>query len=32
MYHGSKVEHGTDYLYTEEFLDAINENLQARLQ
>ena len=26
-----KVEHGTDYLYTEEFLEAINTNLQARL-
>lgn len=27
----SKVEHGTDYLYTEEFLEAINENLQLKL-
>jgi len=26
-----KVEHGTDYLYTEEFLEAINENLKAKL-
>ncbi|WP_069660701.1 MULTISPECIES: NADP-dependent isocitrate dehydrogenase [Pseudomonadati] len=26
-----KVEHGTDYLYTEEFLDAIDQNLQAKL-
>src|ERR1700744_1377878 len=26
-----KVEHGTDYLYTEEFLEAINENLKKRL-
>jgi len=26
-----KVEHGTDYLYTEEFLDAIDENLKAKL-
>lgn len=25
---GNKVSHGTDYLYTEEFLDAINENLR----
>ena len=25
---GNKVSHGTDYLYTEEFLDAINENLK----
>jgi len=29
--HGNKVEHGRDYLYTEEFLAAIDENLQARL-
>jgi isocitrate dehydrogenase len=29
--HGNKVEHGKDYLYTEEFLAAIDENLQARL-
>ena len=26
-----KVEHGTDYLYTEEFLDAIDDNLKAKL-
>ncbi|SCW63065.1 isocitrate dehydrogenase (NADP) [Mucilaginibacter gossypii] len=26
-----KVEHGTDYLYTEEFLAAIDENLKKRL-
>jgi isocitrate dehydrogenase len=26
-----KVEHGTDYLYTEEFLAAIDENLKAKL-
>ena len=25
---GNKVSHGTDYLYTEEFLDAINDNLK----
>src|SRR5450755_4987831 len=29
---GNKVSHGTDYLYTEEFLEAINENLQAKLK
>ncbi len=28
--HGNKVEHGKHYLYTEEFLAAIDENLQAR--
>ena len=28
---GNKVSHGTDYLYTEEFLDAINENLKSSL-
>lgn len=27
----NKVEHGTDYLYTEEFLDAIDAGLQAKL-
>ena len=27
----AKVEHGTDYLYTEEFLDAIDQNLKAKL-
>ena len=26
-----KVQHGTDFLYTEEFLDAIDQNLQKRL-
>jgi isocitrate dehydrogenase len=26
-----KVEHGTDYLYTEEFLAAIDENLKKKL-
>ncbi len=26
-----KVEHGTDYLYTEEFLDAIDANLKTKL-
>ena len=26
-----KVEHGTDYLYTEEFLDALDENLKVKL-
>jgi isocitrate dehydrogenase len=29
--HGNKVEHGTHYLYTEEFLAAIDENLKAKL-
>jgi len=29
--HGSKVTHGEHYLYTEEFLEAINSNLQAKL-
>ncbi len=28
----NKVEHGTDYLYTEEFLDAIDAGLQAKLK
>src|SRR5665647_2796196 len=28
---GNKVSHGTDYLYTEEFLEAINENLSKKL-
>ena len=28
---GSKVSHGTDYLYTEEFLEAINSNLREKL-
>ena len=26
--HGNKVSHGKDFLYTEEFLEAINENLE----
>src|SRR6267378_4269759 len=26
--HGNNVEHGKHYLYTDEFLDALNENLQ----
>ena len=26
-----KVEHGTDFLYTEEFLEALDQNLKARL-
>jgi isocitrate dehydrogenase len=30
--HGNKVEHGKHFLYTEEFLDALNENLKARLK
>ena len=29
--HGNKVEHGKHYLYTEEFLDAIDEGLKAKL-
>jgi isocitrate dehydrogenase len=29
---GNKVSHGADYLYTEEFLEAINENLQSKLK
>jgi isocitrate dehydrogenase len=28
---GTKVSHGTDYLYTEEFLDAIDEGLKKKL-
>jgi len=28
--HGNRVEHGTHYLYTEEFLDAIDEGLQKK--
>jgi isocitrate dehydrogenase len=27
----AKVEHGTDYLYTEEFLEALDQNLKAKL-
>jgi isocitrate dehydrogenase len=29
--HGNQVEHGTHYLYTEEFLEAINSTLQQAL-
>ena len=29
--HGNDVKHGEHFLYTEEFLEAINENLQAAL-
>jgi isocitrate dehydrogenase len=29
--HGNKVEHGKHFLYTEEFLDAIDTNLQKKL-
>jgi isocitrate dehydrogenase len=29
--HGNKVSHGDHYLYTEEFLDAIDQNLKAKL-
>lgn len=29
--HGSKVNHGEHYMYTEEFLDALNENLRNKL-
>jgi len=29
--HGNKVAHGTDFLYTEEFLDALDRNLQEKL-
>jgi isocitrate dehydrogenase len=29
--HGNKVEHGKHYLYTEEFLDAINKNLEKKV-
>ena len=29
--HGNKVSHGDHYLYTEEFLDAIDQNLQKKL-
>jgi isocitrate dehydrogenase len=29
--HGNKVEHGKHYLYTEEFLEALDKNLQAKL-
>ena len=26
---GNKVEHGKDYLYTEEFIDAVGERMRA---
>jgi isocitrate dehydrogenase len=29
--HGNKVEHGKHYLYTEEFLNALDENLKKKL-
>lgn len=29
--HGNKVNHGEHYLYTEEFLDALDQNLQKKL-
>src|SRR5690349_3014545 len=29
--HGNKVKHGEHYLYTEEFLDAIDENLRKKM-
>ncbi len=29
--HGNRVEHGTHYLYTDEFLDALDAELRARL-
>jgi isocitrate dehydrogenase len=29
---GNKVSHGNDYLYTEEFLEAINQNLNKKLK
>lgn len=29
--HGNKVEHGKDYLYTEEFLEAIDQNLKKKM-
>jgi len=30
--HGNKVEHGKHFLYTDEFLDALSENLQKKLK
>lgn len=30
--HGNKVNHGEHYLYTEEFLDALDTNLKAKLE
>ena len=29
--HGNKVSHGEHYVYTEEFLDALDANLQKKL-
>jgi isocitrate dehydrogenase len=29
--HGNKVSHGDHYLYTEEFLDAIDANLKKKM-
>jgi isocitrate dehydrogenase len=29
--HGNKVKHGDHYVYTEEFLDALDTNLKAKL-
>ena len=29
--HGNKVKHGEHYLYTEEFLDALDKGLQAKM-
>ena len=29
--HGNKVKHGDHYVYTEEFLDALDANLQKKL-
>ena len=29
--HGNKVSHGEHYVYTEEFLDALDKNLQKKL-
>ncbi|HRO70135.1 MAG TPA: NADP-dependent isocitrate dehydrogenase, partial [Chitinophagaceae bacterium] len=30
--HGNKVKHGEHFLYTEEFLEAIDQNLKAKVQ
>jgi isocitrate dehydrogenase len=30
--HGNKVNHGEHYLYTEEFLDAIDAGLKAKMK
>jgi isocitrate dehydrogenase len=30
--HGNKVKHGDHFLYTEEFLEAIDQNLQKKLK